>query len=109
MLRLFVDASYTPGLSLIAAAKFVAASSQYLQAAHAASLDFSTGTNANKFTIEVWHNTGTIGNNRCYVSKDVNGTAGKHGWALRTSGTINQESQLEFWAWNNSANTYAPC
>ena len=105
-LRLFIDASYTASMTFLHGAQFVAASSQYLQAAHAASLDFSTGTNANKFSFEIWRNTSTIGNNRCYVSKDVFNTAGKHGWSVRSSGTLGQESQLEFWAWNSSAGAY---
>jgi Concanavalin A-like lectin/glucanases superfamily len=106
LLRLFIDASYTASMTFCKAAQFVASSSQYLQAAHAATLDFSTGTNANKFSFEIWRNTATTGSNRCYLAKDVFNTAGDHGWSLRTSGTVGHESQLEFWAWNSSANAY---
>lgn len=105
-LKLFVDASYTPTMNFVNAAQFVAANSRYLQAAHASSLDFSTGTNANKFTIEIWRNTTTAATNRAYVSKDIYNTTGKRGWAVRSSGTVGQESQVEFWAWNNAANAY---
>lgn len=107
LLQLYIDAGYTATMSFCKGAQFVAAGSQYLQAAHSASIDFSTGTNANKFSVELWRNTTSIGTQRCYISKDLGNTAGKHGWAIRSSGTIGQESQVEFWIWNNTANAYA--
>ena len=106
LLRLFVDASNTATMTFRNGAQFVAAQSRYLQAAHNAALDFSTGTNANKFSIEVWRNASSAGTNYCFISKDIVNTAGKHGWSLRTSGTAGQENQVEFWSWNSSTNAY---
>jgi hypothetical protein len=106
LLRLFIDASDMATMNFLKATQFNLAQSQYLQAAHSASLDFSTGTNANTFSIEIWRNTTLSGTSRCYVSKDIFNTSGKRGWAARASGTAGHESQVEFWSWNSSASAY---